>query len=51
MDVWNDENANDERDEEGECRGDLGNSYNEDKINDEKSENEKLRHAPPGLVA
>ena len=50
VDVWNDESANPEREDEQESGEGSSNSDEEDEIYDE-IEYQKLRHAPPGLVA
>ena len=49
--VWDDENVNRDREDEQESGEGSSNSDEEDEIYNEKIENQRLRHAPPGLVA
>ena len=49
VDVWNDENAS-RKEEKRESAEDFSNSDKENTIHNDNTEDEQLRHAPPGSV-
>jgi hypothetical protein len=51
LNVWEDEDINVEREAAREYKDDFGHGHRDNRANNKQAEYEKLRHAPPGLVA